>query len=272
MESLFAAEESQIIEDHIRSRGITIRMADQVRELIGKDGRIQQVQLETDVLETQFVGVCIGVRPNIDLAQASGIACERGILADEQLRTNVPNVYAVGDCVQLQEPRDGRRAIEAVWYTGRMMGKTVAESICESPVPYDPGIWFNSAKFFDLEYQTYGDVPANPDPKIESLFWEHRSEARSIRINFKSDDRTVTGFCLLGIRYRHEVCEHWIADNTPIERVLSNLGAANFDPEFFPEYESHLVEIYNRQHPATPVQLKRRRGLMNALKSMGAVR
>jgi hypothetical protein len=71
----------------------------------------------------------------------------------------------------------------------------------------------------------------------------------------------VTGFNLMGIRYRHELCEAWIRDARPVRWVLENLGAANFDPELFPEHEAQVVEAFNRRHPDVPVRLRRRRGL-----------
>jgi hypothetical protein len=49
----------------------------------------------------------------------------------------------------------------------------------------------------------------------------------------------------MGIRYRHEVCEKWIVENTPLEAVLTNLSLANFDPEFFDMYETYLIRQYN---------------------------
>ena len=64
---------------------------------------------------------------------------------------SVEDVYAIGDCAQLQNPLPGRRPVEAIWYTGRMAGETVAHNICGNKVTYDPGIWFNSAKFLDIE-------------------------------------------------------------------------------------------------------------------------
>jgi hypothetical protein len=51
----------------------------------------------------------------------------------------------------------------------------------------------------------------------------------------------------MGIRYRHAVCEKWIADKTNIETVIENLSLANFDPEFFDEYESAFIEMYNQK-------------------------
>ena len=51
-----------------------------------------------------------------------------------------------------------KKAIEAVWYTGRMMGETLAQTICKKKMACNPGNWFNSAKFFNIEYQTYDRV------------------------------------------------------------------------------------------------------------------
>jgi len=124
------------------------------------------------------------------------------------------------------------------------MGQTVAHTICRAPVPYDPGIWFNSAKFFNIEYQVYGEVQPRISHEFNSLFWQHPSGKKSIRINYKESDLKVTGFNLLGIRYRHEVCEKWIKSGANIEEVLQHLSLANFDPEFYKTYEQHLLDQY----------------------------
>ena len=56
------------------------------------------------------------------------------------------------------------------------------------------------------------------------------------------------------------VCEKWIKDKTPIETVLRDLGLANFDPEFYKEYEHEVVQIFNKQ-TGKSLQLKTKRGL-----------
>ena len=68
----------------------------------------------------------------------------------------------------------------------------------------------------------------------------------------------------MGIRYRHEVCEKWLAQKTNIEEVLQNLGLANFDPEFYDQYETELVKAYNQKN-GKQLTLKKRRGLAKAL-------
>ncbi|MGK7397626.1 MAG: NAD(P)/FAD-dependent oxidoreductase, partial [Candidatus Cyclobacteriaceae bacterium M3_2C_046] len=76
------------------------------------------------------------------------------------------------------------------------------------------------------------------------LYWEHPDGQKSIRIVYSKQDGNVTGFNLMGVRYRHEVCERWIKTKTPIWEVLPELHLANFDPEFFDTYENQLIQTY----------------------------
>jgi hypothetical protein len=145
-----------------------------------------------------------------------------------------------------------------------MMGETVAQTVCGKPVSYDPGIWFNSAKFFDIEYQTYGNVPAREQADQRSIYWEHPEGKKSIRLVFEKASGKILGFNLMGIRYRQEVCEKWLRDETHVEQVLQQLGLANFDPEFHPQHEQELVQAYNRQ-TGKRLELKQKRGLSAVL-------
>jgi NADPH-dependent 2,4-dienoyl-CoA reductase/sulfur reductase-like enzyme len=185
--------------------------------------------------------------------QGTGVETDRGILVDAHLQTSIPGVYAIGDCAQLRTPTAGRRAIEAIWYTGRMMGQTVAHTICGQATAYQPRLWFNSAKFFDIEYQIYGDVPAQLPSDHDQIYWQHPKQNKAIRIRYHAATGAVLGFHLMGIRYRHEVCEKWILAGAHIETVLSELALANFDPEFFTEYEPQLRAVYTQK---TGIQIK----------------
>jgi NADH dehydrogenase FAD-containing subunit len=222
-----------------------------------------------ETIDCQFVGLTAGVRPNVDfLKDTDGLNVEQGVVVDEQLRTSVDNIYAIGDCAQLQQAKPGRRNIEAIWYTGRMMGETVAYNVMGKAVAYDPGIWFNSAKFLDIEYQVYGEVPAAGREGLATLYWEHADGEKAIRINYEASNKEVRGFNLMGIRYRHEVCEAWIKEGTHVEAVLSQLAMANFDPEFYDCYEADVIAEYNRQ-TGSQVKLKSKRGLEPVLKFLG---
>jgi len=258
-------EESSMINKHIRDNGIDLRLSEELLEIKGENGQVSSIVCKNsgEEIKCQFVGLTVGVSPNIDFLKSSGINTNRGIIADEYLETSAKDVFALGDCVELSNPNPGRRPVEAVWYTGRMMGKVVAQTICGQPTKYNPGIWFNSAKFFDIEYQVYGDIPAKTPDHITSLYWQHPSENKAIRINYETATGSVTGFNLMGIRYRHAVCEKWLGDKTNIETVIENLSLANFDPEFFDQYESEFIKMYNQKSGKSLVlKSKRKLGLV----------
>lgn len=260
-------EESQMISQHILKNNIDLRLGVNLGEIKddGSGKACGVIVKETgEEIECGYVGLTAGVSPNVGWLKDTDLDIERGIMVDQYLATNIAGVYAIGDCAQLKEPKKGRRNIEAIWYTGRMMGETVAYNIVGKQVEYDPGIWFNSAKFIDIEYQVYGDMPAKHDDNTISLFWKHSDNEKSVRINFEQSTGHVKGFNLFGIRYRHDVCEKWIKDNAHIEDVLQNLGLANFDPEFFKEYESDIVAQYNVE-TGKNLKLKTRRGLSKVL-------
>jgi NADPH-dependent 2,4-dienoyl-CoA reductase/sulfur reductase-like enzyme len=261
------AEESEMVNRHIREHGIDLRLETELREIVDDGtGRACAVITNTgERIDCGYVGLTAGVHPNVGFLKNTELEIDKGILVNEYLETNIPDVYAIGDCAQHRNPGPGRRPVEAVWYTGRMTGETAAYNLCGRAVKYDPGIWFNSAKFFDIEYQVYGDVPAHPTDDQRSVYWEHRSGKKSIRLVYDRNTEKIVGFNLMGVRYRQEVCERWIREETGIEEVLQNLGLANFDPEFYEEYEEEAIGLYNRQ-TGKALSLKKRRGLSAALR------
>ena len=266
-DNVLPAEESAIVSRHIREHHVDLRLATELKEILDDGtGKVKGVMTNTgEVISCEWVGLTAGVHPNKAFLEGSGIETGRGVLVNDHLETNVPDVYAIGDCAEFQKVLPGRTKLEQVWYTGKMQGETVAMTITGNRRAYTPGNWFNSAKFFDIEYQVYGDIPTTIPEGVKSLYWEHSSGKRSVRINYDAQSGSVLGFNLMGIRYRHEVCDRWISDGTQIEVVLQDLGAANFDPEFFKQYESEVVALHNEKNPGRDLVLKKKRGLKHAL-------
>jgi NAD(P)H-nitrite reductase large subunit len=254
------AEESAMVNRHILAHGIDLRLETELQSIESdENGRVKAVITKSgETIKCHFVGLTVGVKPNIAFLQDSGIETDKGVLVDEYFATNVHDVYAIGDCAQHRQPRPGRKPVEQIWYTGRMQGETLAYTLCGNKTAYQPGVFYNSAKFFDIEYQVYGQVNTNPDKEEEHLYWEHPDGRKSIRIVYKKDDHRVIGFNLMGIRYRHEVCERWINNKEPIQHVLRQLKKANFDPEFFNQHEAGIIGIYNQKNPQNPVGQKKK--------------
>ncbi len=63
-----------------------------------------------------------------------------------------------------------------------MMGETIAQTICGNKIEYKPGHWFNSAKFLDIEYQTYGWVFSKPRENEAHFHWKHEDDTKCITV------------------------------------------------------------------------------------------
>ncbi|MEZ4465630.1 MAG: hypothetical protein R3F43_14440 [bacterium] len=157
-------------------------------------------------------------------------------------------VFAIGDCAEIVTPEGQRNRIEQLWYTGQMHGELLADVLCGDERTYDRGIWFNSAKFLDLEWHTYGEVPPAGfpvRPGLTQVYWEAADRRHAFRLVFEGS--ALVGVNAMGIRYRHKICERWIAEKRDAEYVLGHLHEGNFDPEFYRRYEKDIASSLRAQ-------------------------
>ncbi len=90
----------RLLEKNLIERGIDVRLNANTRVIQG-DGRVTGVELsDGEVLPADLVVMATGIRPNMDVALASNLHCERGIVVDDTMLTYDPKIYAVGECVQ----------------------------------------------------------------------------------------------------------------------------------------------------------------------------
>ncbi|HBR52788.1 MAG TPA: FAD-dependent oxidoreductase [Flavobacteriaceae bacterium] len=244
--------EAAMISRHVKSHGVDLRNHTNLDKIVAdSDGKVRAViTKETgEEIACDMVGICTGVKPNISFLAESGIETDRGILVNRKLETNIKDVYAIGDCAQQREAIGNRKPVEAVWYTGRMMGETVAQTICGNPFEYNPGHWFNSAKFFDIEYQTYGWVFSKKKDYEAHFHWHHEDDTKCITIAYHKDSMQFLGINTFGIRMKHEVFDRWLTEKRDVNFVVENLKEANFDPEFYSAYEKQIRSSYQQHQP-----------------------
>ena len=243
--SVLPKEEGKLIDAHLHEHGINVKYNTEIASIHpGEEGRVKKIITKNGTsIECELVGVTIGVSPNIAFLENSGIQTDRGIVVDQFLRTNMEDIYAIGDCAQNSDPLPGRKNIEQVWYTGRMMGEIVARTITGELSAYVPGPWFNSAKFFDLEYQTYGTVGSELGEGEAQVYWEHADRKKAVKMVYDKGSRLFKGINCIGIRMRHEKFDQWLRAEKSIDFVLEHLHEANFDPEFFPRFEREIRNL-----------------------------
>ena len=246
------SEDAEFIMHHLtKHHGLNMHYEEELEEIL-TDSTNTAVGIKTKSgkqIDCQFVGLTTGVSPNIDLIKDSKIETDRGILVNRSFETSEKNVYAIGDCAEFRNPAEGRQSIEQVWYTGKIMGETLADIILGKTVEYNPGHWFNSAKFFDIEYQTYGQVQNKLLEEQEEFVYKHPNE--KILLHFVFEDQKFIGINAFGIRLRHALFNEWLLRGATIEEVLINLKTANFDPELYARYEDEIVAQFNAKFGTT---------------------
>ena len=256
------AQESDMINKHIKEHHIDLRLSTNLKEIKSDaNGKVKSIIIEEtgEEIFCNVVGLTAGVTPNIDFLKDSGIETKKGVLVNRFLETNIKDIYAIGDCAEQHEAIGQRRNIEAVWYTGRMMGEVLAQTICGNKMAYNPGHWFNSAKFLDIEYQTYGWVFSERNKQENEAYfqWQHPKENICITISYDKNTHKFLGINTFGIRMRHEIFDRWLTQNKSIEHVLEYLKNANFDPEFYNLYEKDIVAKFNQENN-TNIQVKKK--------------
>ena len=230
--------EGEIIAAHIRDHGVDLRLEEELdRVLVDETKRVCGIVTKSgEEIRCQMLGICVGVVSASSWLRdvSTPPRIERGILVDRAFRTSLDEVWAAGDCVEI-EPREDEEGsiIETIWYSAKRHGRLAALSMMGDHVEYTPPIFFNSSKFFEIEYTTVGDVAQAPDD-ARVLWCTYRDEEKlSQRIAFlPEEDRRVIGFNMLGSRWNHRLFERWIKERRSIEYVMTHLNTAQFDVEF----------------------------------------
>lgn len=117
---------SQLLKQHLQQLGIRVLTDVQTTALLGVEGRISQVCLQDGrVLDAELVVFAVGIRPNIALAQSTGLRCHRGILVNDTLQTYDPSIYAVGECIEHRGKTFG--LVEPLWGQAFICASHLAE-------------------------------------------------------------------------------------------------------------------------------------------------
>ena len=149
---------AETIESHVIDKGIKVINNSQVTAFEGHEGVVSGVVLGNgQVLSADFVVVSVGVKPNVDLAEKSGIATSRfGIVTDEYLETNVKNIYASGDCAEKKSFVTGKPSMGEFGTNAVFMSKVVAANILGQRITFPGIINANASSAFEYTFGSAG--------------------------------------------------------------------------------------------------------------------
>lgn len=122
------AESFAVLRNKIEAEGINLHTKVSVKKLLG-EMRLEGLQTEKKEFVLGLLGVGIGIRPDFSWLKNVGIEVNRGILTNEFLETNAPNIYASGDVAEFYDLYAERRVIVGNWLNAQAQGRIVAKNM-----------------------------------------------------------------------------------------------------------------------------------------------
>lgn len=142
---------ARLIERAFTENGAKIRTSSRVVRLERAGGDEIVLTLEDGTtLQADLLLVATGVRPELGYLEDSGVACDKGILVDDTMRTNIDNVWAAGDCAQARGFFDDAPIMNAILPDATVQGRIAGMAMAGDPglKPYAGGVPLNTYHFF----------------------------------------------------------------------------------------------------------------------------
>lgn len=195
--SRVAGEElSEFFAAEHRAHGVEVLLSAKVEAVLGQNGRVSAVCLRGGrEVPCDLVVVGIGIVPSVGPLIAAGATGANGVDVDQFCRTNLPDIFAIGDCAAHANPYADNAIIRLESVQNAMdMANVAARTICGDPQPYNAIPWFWSNQY-DLRLQTIG-LSANHDTSV----LRGDPAARSFSVVYLRDGRVIALDCVNATR------------------------------------------------------------------------
>ncbi|HWQ57960.1 MAG TPA: FAD-dependent oxidoreductase [Clostridia bacterium] len=151
-------EMAQLLHENIAQSGVKLHLGDGVSSFEDKGDRVDIVLKSGAVVPAELVILAIGVKPNGELAKAAGLAVNArgGVVVDEYLKTSDPNIYAVGDVIEVEDFISKERAMVPLAGPANKQGRIAADNIAGANETYKGTQGSSVAKVFDLTAASTG--------------------------------------------------------------------------------------------------------------------
>jgi len=248
--------ESKIVEHSLQAEGVKLHYQAELLEVTGRNGQVDGVRLQDNtIIKCDLVAYAIGIRPRMDLAKQAGLAVDRGILVNEYLQTDDPNIYAAGDVSQVYDPSTGTSIIDSLWGPARQQGYAAGLNMAGKKTAYVKSIPFNVTRLAGLTTTIIGTVGRGKDDDMvgiargDSETWRQLPEAIAAQTGFEVNhlrllvgEKTLLGAVLIGDQKLSFPLEKIITGNVDIspirERLLSpNAKVGDIVADFWTKYQ-----------------------------------
>ena len=219
MATMLDADSAAIALTLMRLHGVDVQLNTKATAFVG-NGTAQGIRLESgQVLEADLLIAATGVQPNLGLLQGSGIETSRGITVDACLRTNAPDIFAAGDCIETLDRVTGETFLHAIFPNAVEQGRVVGMNLVGYPVDYEGAERMNSLKHLGLPIIAAGEKEGDCVLRKQSS-----ANLRSIYLK----EKRIIGFQLVGDIRAAGVLHALMIQKSDISRLEARLLDPNF--------------------------------------------
>lgn len=159
LERALGREMGEVCARIIRANGVDLRTGEKVESVTETDDGVTVTTAAGTVVEGDVVVVGVGTVPNTEVAEASGIDVDGGVLVDEYCRTSVANVFAAGDVTNHWHPLFGRRLRVEHFDNANKQGMAAAKNMLGRESVFEDPHWFWSDQFgLNLQHAGHAEV------------------------------------------------------------------------------------------------------------------
>jgi NAD(P)H-nitrite reductase large subunit len=229
--------ESKTVEDRLKAEGVELHYHAKLKEIVGKKNRVSGVRLEGgQTIKCDMVAYAIGIHPCMELVQETGLTLDRGILVDEHLQTNDPDIFAAGDVAQAFDPLSGRSVLDSLWNPARDQGKAAGLNMAGRKTAYLKSPPFNVTRLVGLTTTIIGTVGRGEDKDVtgiargDSETWRDLPDAIEAQSGFDINhmrlligEKTLIGAVLMGDQKLSWPLQKMIAGGADISPIREKL-------------------------------------------------
>lgn len=143
---------------HLREKGVRLMLGHSVEGFEEAEGQIKVLLKEEKPLQTDMVLLAVGVTPDTPLARTAGLELGKkgSIIVNERMETSVPDIYAVGDAVEIKHYVTGEKTLISLAGPANKQGRIAADNVCGGNSVYLGSQGSSVIKVFDLTVATTG--------------------------------------------------------------------------------------------------------------------
>ena len=157
-------EASEFLSEYMEERGTQIVCNSFIEEILSEDGVLTGVKYASGQEQAcDLLIFSIGAYPNMDLIKDTKIITDRGIIVDDHMRTNIPNIYAAGDVAENEYHSSG------MWMPAMEMGKVAGANIAGKEKIYKPFFTSTMLTAFDTKIFSIGEMPGQQEVTSKTI-------------------------------------------------------------------------------------------------------